>query len=153
MYLRSILIKVSHTNTQDTMKATFSHNGKRYIYKVDGVQVRTSQKENAYECVAVRLHDGEFCGILACGTFKTCSSAAANRELQIATSRAEIALLKKEINYATYLRMVGYSRAMTIQYFRDIIAEGKREQQIAKWEQGIADLQRYSEVILTFVQE
>lgn len=53
------------------MKATYTHNGKKYIYKVDGKQVRTSQKDYPYECVAVRLKDGEFYGICACGQYKT----------------------------------------------------------------------------------
>lgn len=135
------------------MKATFSHNGKKYIYKVDGKQVRTSQKSYPYECVAVRLYDGEFLGIIACGQYKTCSQYL-NMDADIVSRyKITLSLVRGEINYSTYLNQIGLSHAMTKEYFREIMEGGKKDEYIERCEKMINDHSRYSTVILNFVEE
>lgn len=135
------------------MKATFTHNGKRFIYKVDGKQVRTSQKAKPYECVAVRLYDGEFRGIAACGQYKTCASYLNMDADIIRVCKASIELMSGEISFKEYLNKVGYSSAMAPSFFKDIIAAGKRDEYIASKIAAIEEHSHFSTIILTFEQE
>lgn len=135
------------------MRATFSHNGKKYIYKVDGKQVRTSQKSYPYECVAVRLYDGEFLGAIACGQYKTCAQYL-NMDADIVSRyKITLSLVRGEISYTTYLNQIGFSHAMTKEYFREIMEGGKKDEYIERCEKMINDHSRYSTVILNFVEE
>ena len=127
------------------MRATFSHNGKKYIYKVDGKQVRTSQKSYPYECVAVRLYDGEFLGAIACGQYKTCAQYL-NMDADIVSRyKITLSLVRGEISYSTYLNQIGFSHAMTKEYFREIM-EGVRKMNILR------DMRKLSTIILTIQQ-
>lgn len=135
------------------MKATFTHNGKKFIYKVDGRQVRTSQKAQPYEYVAVRLYDGEFCGIAACGQFKTCASYLNMDADIVSRCKTSIELMSGEISFKEYLNRVGYSNAMTPSFFKDIINAGKRDEYIASKRAAIEEHSHYSTIILPFVQE
>ena len=135
------------------MKATYTHNGKKYIYKVDGKQVRTSQKDYPYECVAVRLYDGEFVGIIACGQYKTCAAYLNMDADNVSRAKAAIELVKGNITYREYVDRVGKAHANTSKYYKDVVESGKQEEFITRYEKYINDFSHYSTVILTFVQE
>ena len=136
------------------MKATYTHNGKKYIYKVDGKQVRTSQKDYPYECVAVRLKDGEFYGICACGQYKTCAAYLTMDADNVSRARAAIELVKGNITYKEYVEIVGKSHANLPSYYKGIIdSDGKKSDFIARYEKYIEDHLSYSTVILYFEQE
>lgn len=135
------------------MKATYTHNGKKYIYKVDGQQVRTSQKDYPYECVAVRLKDGEFYAAIACGQYKTCAAYLTMDADNVSKARAAIELVKGNITYREYVERVGKGYANTSKYYKDIVDNGKQEEFIARYEKYIEDHLPYSTVILYFEQE
>jgi hypothetical protein len=136
------------------MKATFTHNGKKYIYKVDGKQVRTSQKDYPYECVAVRLYDGEFVGIIACGQYKTCAAYLGMDAENVRKAKDAIELVKGNITYKEYVERVGRNYANTSSYYKGIIdSNEKKEEFIARYEKYIEDHLSYSTVILYFEQE
>jgi hypothetical protein len=136
------------------MKATFTHNGKKYIYKVDGKQVRTSQKDYPYECVAVRLYDGEFVGIIACGQYKTCAAYLGMDAENVRKAKDAIELVKGNITYKEYVERVGRNYANTSSYYKGIIdSNEKKEEFIARYEKYIDDHLSYSTVILYFEQE
>lgn len=136
------------------MKATFTHNGKKYIYKVDGKQVRTSQKDYPYECVAVRLYDGEFVGIIACGQYKTCAAYLTMDADNVSRARAEIELVKGNITYREFVDRVGKAHANIPSYYKGIIdSNEKKEEFITRYEKYIEDHLSYSTVILYFEQE
>ena len=135
------------------MKATYTHNGKKYIYKVDGKQVRTSQKDYPYECVAVRLKDGEFYGIIACGQYKTCAAYLNLDADLVSRARTAIKLVKGNITYREYVERVGKAHANTSKYYKDVVESGRQEEFIERYEQFIAERLPFSTVILTFVQE
>lgn len=136
------------------MKATFTHNGKKYIYKVDGKQVRTSQKDYPYECVAVRLYDGEFVGIIACGQYKTCAAYLGMDAENVRKAKDAIELVKGNITYKEYVERVGKNYANTSSYYKGIIdSNEKKEEFIARYEKYIEDHLSYSTVILYFEQE
>lgn len=136
------------------MKATFTHNGKKYIYKVDGKQVRTSQKDYPYECVAVRLKDGEFYGICACGQYKTCAPYLGMDADNVSRARAAIELVKCNITYREFVDRVGKSHANTSSYYIGVIASNeKKEEFIAKYEKYIEEHSHFTTVILYFEQE
>ena len=135
------------------MKATYTHNGKKYIYKVDGKQVRTSQKDYPYECVAVRLYDGEFVGIIACGQYKTCAAYLTMDADNVSRARAAIELVKCNITYREFVDRVGKAHANIPSYYIGIIERGEQEEFIARYEKYIKDHLSYSTVILYFEQE
>jgi hypothetical protein len=136
------------------MKATFTHNGKKYIYKVDGKQVRTSQKDYPYECVAVRLYDGEFVGIIACGQYKTCAAYLGMDAENVRKAKDAIELVKGNITYKEYVERVGRNYANTSSYYKGIIdSNEKKEEFITRYEKYIEDHLSYSTVILYFEQE
>jgi hypothetical protein len=135
------------------MKATFTHNGKKYIYKVDGKQVRTSQKDYPYECVAVRLKDGEFYGICACGQYKTCAAYLGMDADNVSRARTTIELVKGNITYREFVDRVGKAHANIPSYYKGIIERGEQEAFIARNERYIEEHLPYSTVILTFEQE
>lgn len=135
------------------MKATYTHNGKKYIYKVDGKQVRTSQKDYPYECVAVRLYDGEFVGIIACGQYKTCAAYLNMDADNVSRARAAIELVKGNITYREFVDRVGKSHANLPSYYKGIIERGEQEAFFARYEKYIEDHISYSTVILYFEQE
>ena len=135
------------------MKATYTHNGKKYIYKVDGKQVRTSQKDYPYECVAVRLYDGEFVGIIACGQYKTCAAYLTMDADNVSRARAAIELVKCNITYREFVDRVGKAHANIPSYYIGIIERGEQEEFIARYEKYIEDHLSYSTVILYFEQE
>ena len=104
------------------MKATVSFNGKKYIYKVDGKQIRTSAKSYAYEYVAILTINGEFRDVMAMGNAKTCNAQLASHELTKVAIKSELAYLKGEITYKQYLHNVGFSyRAMCKTSFAEMI--------------------------------
>jgi hypothetical protein len=138
---------------QKDMKATYTHNGKKFIYKVDGKQVRTSQKATPYEFVAVRLYDGDFVGIIACGQYKTCAQYLTMDADIVSRCEITLNLVRGDINYSTYLNRIGFTHAMTKDYFREIVDGGKKDEYIDRYEKMIADHSRYSTVILPFVAE
>ena len=135
------------------MKATYTHNGKKYIYKVDGKQVRTSQKDYPYECVAVRLYDGEFVGIIACGQYKTCAAYLTMDADNVSRARAAIELVKCNITYREFVDKVGKAHANIPSYYIGIIERGEQEEFITRYEKYIEDHLSYSTVILYFEQE
>lgn len=135
------------------MKATYTHNGKKYIYKVDGKQVRTSQKDYPYECVAVRLYDGEFVGIIACGQYKTCAAYLTMDADNVSRARAAIELVKCNITYREFVDRVGKAHANIPSYYIGIIERGEQEEFITRYEKYIEDHLSYSTVILYFEQE
>ena len=135
------------------MKATYTHHGKKYIYKVDGKQVRTSQKDYPYECVAVRLYDGEFVGIIACGQYKTCAAYLNMDADNVSRARAAIELVKNAITYREFVDRVGKAHANIPSYYIGIIERGEQEEFIARYEKYIEDHLSYSTVILYFEQE
>ena len=135
------------------MKATYTHNGKKYIYKVDGQQVRTSQKDYPYECVAVRLKDGEFYAAIACGQYKTCAAYLNMDADNVSRAKAAIELVKGNITYKEYFNRVGRSYANTAKYYKGIVEKGEQAEFIARYEKYIEEHSHFSTVILTFVQE
>lgn len=136
------------------MKATFTHNGKKYIYKVDGKQVRTSQKDYPYECVAVRLKDGEFYGICACGQYKTCAAYLGMDAENVRRAKDAIELVNGNITYKEYVERVGKAHANLPSYYKGIIdSDGKKSDFIARYEKYIEEHSHFSTVILYFEQE
>ena len=136
------------------MKATYTHNGKKYIYKVDGKQVRTSQKDYPYECVAVRLKDGEFHGICACGQYKTCAAYLNMDADFVSRARTAIEHVKGNITYRELVDRVGKAYANIPSYYKSIIDNNeKKEEFIARYEKYIEEHLHYSTVILYFEQE
>ena len=136
------------------MKATFTHNGKKYIYKVDGKQVRTSQKDYPYECVAVRLRDGEFYGICACGQYKTCTAYLGVDADNVRRAKEAIELVKGNINYKEYVERVGKAHVNTPAYYKGIIdSDEKKKDFIARYEKYIEEHSHFTTVILYFEQE
>lgn len=136
------------------MKATFTHNGKKYIYKVDGKQVRTSQKDYPYECVAVRLRDGEFYGICACGQYKTCAAYLGVDADNVRRAKEAIELVKGNINYKEYVERVGKAHVNTPSYYKGIIdSDEKKKDFIARYEKYIEEHSHFTTVILYFEQE
>lgn len=133
------------------MKATFTQKGKKYIYKVDGKQIRTSL--NAYEYVAIRLRDGEYIETLSCGKLSTCSKWLHDSEGTARICQARIDLMNGEIDYRTYRARVGTANAMAASYFRNIIQKGEKESYI-EWQNSIIEkASHYEEIILKFEQE
>lgn len=135
------------------MKATFTHNGKKYIYKVDGKQVRTSQKDYPYECVAVRLKDGEFYGISACGQYKTCAAYLGMDAENVRKAKEAIELVKGNITYKEYVERVGRNYANTSSYYKGIIERGEQEAFFERYEKYIEEHSHFTTVILYFEQE
>ena len=135
------------------MKATYYSNGTRFIYKVDGQKVRTSQRATPYEYVAVRLKGGKFDKILACGQEKTCIQAAIGRKDAIRRSEITLQYLAGEITYRQYLEGVGYSHAMCKSFFTEEVAREGLEKVILGYETHIARLSQYAEEVLRFERE
>lgn len=134
------------------MKATYTHNGKKYIYKVDGQQVRTSQKDYPYECVAVRLKDGEFFGIIACGQYKTCAAYLNMDADNVRKAKDAIELVKGNITYKEYIERVGKYHNIP-SYYKGIVERGEQAEFIARYEKYIEEYSHFSTVILTFEKE
>lgn len=135
------------------MKATYYHDGKKFIYKVDGKKVRTSQRATPYEYVAVRLQDGKFVKILACGQEKTCIQAAIERRESIRRMEVTLQYLAREITYKQYLDRVGFAHAMCRQFFRDEVEREGMENVVRGYEVAIAKASQYTEEVLRFVEE
>ena len=133
------------------MKATFTQKGKKYIYKVDGKVVRTS--ENQYDYVAVSLYNGEFSEVLACGKLTTCSAAAGKRSISLRILKAKVNFLNGKVDYQTYCRLVGASYAMSVKKVKQIKEQGTRAQEIETSKRIIDELEQYSEQILKFEAE
>ena len=120
------------------MKATVSFNGKKYIYKLDGKQIRTSTKSYAYEFVAVLTY-GDYREVRAMGNAKTCNAEVSKREIGIAVYKSEIAYLKGEISYKQYVHNVGFAHAYIKSAFAEMLAE-KGEQCIKDKEENLKRL-------------
>lgn len=135
------------------MKATFYQEGTKFIYKVDGQKVRTSQRATPYEYVAVRLQGGKFVKILACGQEKTCIQAAIERKEGIRRMEVTLQYLAGEITYRQYVERVGYSHAMCKSYFADEVAREGMEKVVRGYEESIARWSQYTEEVIRFVKE
>lgn len=133
------------------MKATFTQKGKKYIYKLDGNVVRTS--ENAYEYIAVSFYNGEFREVLACGKLNTCTTAANRRPAMIPRLKVKIDFLNGKIDYQSYVRMVGKANAMTPKRVKEIKENGTRDQEVESIKRWIKQLEPYSEQIFKFEAE
>ena len=64
-----------------------------------------------------------------------------------------LSLVRGEIDYSTYLNQIGFSHAMTKEFFREIIEGGEKDEYIERCEKIINNHSRYSTVILNFVEE
>lgn len=135
------------------MKATFYNDGKKFIYKVDGQKVRTSQRATPYEYVAVRLQGGKFVKILACGQEKTCIQAAIERRESIRRMEVTLQYLAGEITYRQYVERVGFSHAMCKSFFTEEVAREGMENVVGRYEVAIARASQYTEEVLRFEEE
>lgn len=134
------------------MKATYSHNGKKFIYKVDGKQVRTSQKANPYQFVAIKLVDGQFSQAIALGLLKTCESEVSKYMDSFRRCKVVLQYFKGEITYKEYVTAVGWNNAMTKSYMEKE-KENNAEYHI-KWnEECIERASHDSYKVLPFEQE
>lgn len=120
------------------MKATVSFNGKKYIYKVDGKQIRTSAKSYAYEYVAILTINGEFGDVMAMGNAKTCNAQVASHEITKVVIKSELAYLKGEITYKQYLHNVGFTHAFIKSAFAEMIERKGVEKCIEEREKRLA---------------
>lgn len=136
-----------------TMKATFYQEGTKFIYKVDGQKVRTSQRSTPYEYVAVRLQGGKFVKILACGQEKTCIQAAIERKEGIRRMEVTLQYLAGEITYKQYLDRVGFSHAMCKSFFKEEVEREGMENVVRRYEESIARWSQYTEEVIRFVKE
>jgi hypothetical protein len=104
--------------------------------------------------VAVRLYDGEFVGIIACGQYKTCAAYLGMDAENVRKAKDAIELVKGNITYKEYVERVGRNYANTSSYYKGIIdSNEKKEEFIARYEKYIDDHLSYSTVILYFEQE
>lgn len=136
-----------------TMKATFKNMGTKFVYFVDGQKVRTSQRATPYEYVAVRLQDGKFVKILACGQEKTCIQAAIERRESIRRMEVTLQYLAGEITYKQYLDRVGFAHAMCRSFFKEEVEREGMENVVRGYEVAIARAYQYTEEVIRFVEE
>lgn len=134
------------------MKATFSQNGSKFIYKVDGQKVRTSQKATPYQYVAVKLIDGKFSQAIALGLLKTCESEVAKYMDVARRCKIKLQYFKGEITYSEYLKMVGFNHAMTKSYMEE--AKRNDAEYHIKWnEECVKRASQESYKVIPFEQE
>lgn len=134
------------------MKATYSHNGKSFIYKVDGQQVRTSTRVTPFECVAVQLVDGKFSRALALGKAKTCEYEVSARIAYKRIMEINLRYFKGEISYREYFHAVGFSYAMTREFMEEERRD-RKEENIDALERRLEDYTHYEFKVVKFVQE
>lgn len=134
------------------MKATYAKKGNKFIYKVDGKQVRTSVKATPYQFVAVKLTDGQFVGAIALGLLKTCQSEISRYLDSARRCKVYLQYFKGEISYKEYFNAVGFNHAMTRSYM-----EGQRSEQmewnIKYYEECVERASHDTYMVIPFEQE
>ena len=134
------------------MKATYTYNGKKFIYKVDGKQVRTSQRATPFQCVAVKLVDGQFAQAIALGLMKTCESEVSKYIDVARRCKVNLQYYRGEITYREYLSGVGFNHAMTRDYMEEERRE-RAEEQIKWYEECVERASHDSYMVISFEQE
>lgn len=134
------------------MKATYSHNGKCFIYKVDGQQVRTSTRVAPFECVAVQMVDGKFSRALAFGKAKTCEYEVSARFAYKRIMEINLRYFKGEITYREYFHAVGFSHAMTREFMEEERRD-RKEENVDALERRLEDYTHLEFKVIRFEQE
>lgn len=118
-----------------TVETKTTKSGTKYIYKIDGKQIRTSNRQ--YEGVAVAIKDGKMTAVLGLGNDKTTAKYVADGEARRAFGKAMLDVYSRKAPYSEYVkaynRIYSDRRHLIRKYYEQALNDPKEYSQRIQW--------------------